>query len=336
MSARTLSIAAIVTSLAVLAWVSWQRSQRPQQSAEIVEQWSDLDGEAWLLPNLRNTSVAQPDRPHSFQEVHAWRKGEYSGLTRVRSYQLRTNSDRMRGPELKPKANGMLRIIALGDSVTHGWGVSEEESFPNVLGERLRSRGVPAEVLNAGVPSNTDVAMQRWCTRKAVAMNPDLIIWTRRVHQRGPNPHVTYNRAVQACKKATGVPIIVALPPVSTFDRKGSEKWPSEYAQINTDLGDVASAIIEMTPVFRAAQAGRGVVLETRGLKLAVVDQTHGTPIIEVPPIARDLPAEIYALFERDPNIREALFFDDGHPDAEGFRVFADALVEPVLAALPR
>jgi hypothetical protein len=336
LSARTLSIAAIVASVTVLAWVSWQRSQRPQQSAEIVEQWADLDGEAWLLPNLSNTTVAQPDRPHSFQEVHAWRKGEYSGLNRVRSYELRTNSDRMRGPKLKPKANGVLRIIALGDSVTHGWGVSEEESFPHVLGERLRSRGVSVEVLNAGVPSNTDVAMQRWCTRKAVEMDPDLIIWTRRVHQRGPNPHATYNRAVQACKKATGAPIIVALPPVSTFDLKGSEQWSAEYARMKTDLGDVASAVIELTPIFRAAQAGRGVVLETRGLKLAVVDQTHGIPIIEVPPISRDLPAEIYALFERDSTVREALFFDDGHPDAEGFKVFAEALVEPVMAALSR
>ena len=105
---------------------------------------------------------------------------------------------------------------------------------------------------------------------------------------------------------------------------------------MKSDLKTVASTVIEMTPIFRAAQQGRGVVLETRGLKLAVVDQTTGVPIIEVPPLRRDLPNEIYALFEANPRIREPLFFDDGHPDEEGFGVFADALVEPIAALIQR
>ena len=90
------------------------------------------------------------------------------------------------------------------------------------------------------------------------------------------------------------------------------------------------------TQTSRAAQTGRGVALETRGLKLAVVDQTTGVPMIEVPPLRRDLPNEIYALFETNPQIREPLFFDDGHPDEEGFGVFADALVDPIAAIIQR
>ncbi len=334
MNIRAVSIGLIAASIGTLVVVTWQRSKRPVQSDNIVAQWTDLDGESWLLADLDDVRVAQPDRPHSFREVHAWRKGEYTGLNRIRSYQLTTNSDRMRGPEIKEKAPEVTRIIAIGDSVTHGWGVGVEEAFPHVLGQRLQARGHKVEVLNAGVPGSADIAMQLWCTRKAVALQPDIIVWTRRVHQMSPNPHVTYNQSVQACKRATGAHIVVALPPVSTFDVKGSQNWSREYKQIQTDLGTTASAIVEMTPIFRERQAGRGVVLETRGMKLAVVDQKTGVPIIEVPPQHRDLPDEIYALFESNPAIREPLFFDDGHPDAEGFTVFAEALVDPISALI--
>lgn len=334
MKARTLSIGLILASIGTAAVIQWQRSQRPVQSDNIVAQWDDLGGESWLLPNLRSVRVTHPDRPHSFHEVHAWRKGEYHQLNRVRSYELSTNSDRLRGPEVGPKAPGVTRIIALGDSVTHGWGVANNDSYPQQLASKLTAMGHAVEVLNAGVPSNTDVAMQRWCTGKAPAFEPDIILWTRRVHQHGPNPHGTYNQGVKACKKGTGADIIVVLPPVSTFDVRGSANWSTESERVRSDLSGTASAIVEMTPLFRKAQHGRGVALETRGMKLAVVDQRTGVPIIEVPPLHRDLPNEIYALFEANPNIREPLFFDDGHPDEEGFALFAEVLAAPTAALI--
>jgi lysophospholipase L1-like esterase len=329
------AIGIIAASLCVGIWMSWKRSLRPEQSDNIIAQWDGIDGESWLLPNLRDMRVVQPDRPHSFQEIHAWRKGEYTGIKRTREYRLRTNSDRLRGPELGPKDPNTIRILAIGDSVTHGWGVAEEESYPAVLQIMLRARGHQVEVLNAGVPSNTDIAMQLWCTRFGAALKPDVVLWTRRVLQRGPNPYNSYTRAAKACKRATGAPLIVVLPPVSTFDLKGTANWSKERDRITAELGSSVDGIVELSPIFKAAQAGRGVALEQRGFKLAVVDQRTGIAIIEVPPTHRDLPAEIYALFEQNLQLREALFFDDGHPDAEGFRVFAEALVAPIEAVLP-
>ncbi len=55
-----------------------------------------------------------------------------------------------RGPEpMDPPP--ALRILALGDSVTMGWGVRDRESWPAQLQNILRSRGLDAEVINAGV-----------------------------------------------------------------------------------------------------------------------------------------------------------------------------------------
>ena len=61
----------------------------------------------------------------------------------------------------------------------------------------------------------------------------------------------------------------------------------------------------------------------------------NGNVWVTAQPTSHDLPAEIYALFEAQPDVREALFFDEGHPDAEGFEVFARALMGPVSRLLP-
>ncbi len=43
----------------------------------------------------------------------------------------------------------------LGDSLTAGYGLSAAESYPSLLQPRLRSRGLDAEVVNAGVSGDT-------------------------------------------------------------------------------------------------------------------------------------------------------------------------------------
>lgn len=48
-----------------------------------------------------------------------------------------------------------MRILALGDSLTAGYGLPAEASFPAVLERELRDRGVEASVVNAGVSGDT-------------------------------------------------------------------------------------------------------------------------------------------------------------------------------------
>ncbi len=332
------AIALITGALSVGGWVTYERTKTRNLSDTIIGRWDRLGGEPWLLPSLNRARVFQPDRPHSFKEVHAWRMGEGKDITRVREYALSTNSERLRGPELRPKAAGAKRVIAIGDSVTHGWGVSFEEAYPAQLERKLRAAGHTVEVINAGVPANPVSVMERWCTTVGPTLDPDIIIWTRRSAQQGPQPVPAYARAVQRCKAATGAEMIVALPPVSTFDVKGSRLWETERNHLAAAIGSGARVVMDLTPYFRRAQAGRGEILEERGGKLAVVDQESGRVWLTAPPSPHDLPAEIYDLFEREPEVREAMFFDEGHPDAEGFGVFADALVSPVadLLAAPK
>lgn len=46
-------------------------------------------------------------------------------------------------------------IVALGDSLTAGYGLPEEESYPSLLQARLKRAGYPQRVVNAGVSGDT-------------------------------------------------------------------------------------------------------------------------------------------------------------------------------------
>jgi acyl-CoA thioesterase I len=49
------------------------------------------------------------------------------------------------------------KIVALGDSLTAGFGLTEKESFPYLLQEKLRADGYDFEVVNAGVSGDTSI-----------------------------------------------------------------------------------------------------------------------------------------------------------------------------------
>lgn len=65
---------------------------------------------------------------------------------------IRTNSLGFRGEEVEmPKPGGELRILALGDSITWGDYLLEQDVWTSRLEQRLREAGENARVLNAGV-----------------------------------------------------------------------------------------------------------------------------------------------------------------------------------------
>jgi acyl-CoA thioesterase-1 len=61
-------------------------------------------------------------------------------------------------PLIIPKTtSGKSKIIALGDSLTAGFGLAEKESFPYLLQQRLSADGYDYEVINAGVSGDTSI-----------------------------------------------------------------------------------------------------------------------------------------------------------------------------------
>jgi len=66
-------------------------------------------------------------------------------------------------------------IIALGDSLTAGMGVAEEEAYPALLEEKLQQNGYNWQVINAGISGETSsgaLARINWI----IAQQPDIVI----------------------------------------------------------------------------------------------------------------------------------------------------------------
>ena len=66
-------------------------------------------------------------------------------------------------------------IVALGDSLTEGCGVSKEEAYPHLLEQGLLRKGHSVKVINAGIRGSTSASATsrlRWYIRT----NPDIVI----------------------------------------------------------------------------------------------------------------------------------------------------------------
>jgi len=87
------------------------------------------------------------------------------------------NAAGLRGRELTPPREGVLRVLALGDSCTFGFAATEDEAWPARLEVLLRAGlGRDVEVFNAGVPGYSSFqglgAAERWMSQ----VSPDVVL----------------------------------------------------------------------------------------------------------------------------------------------------------------
>lgn len=106
-----------------------------------------------------------------------------------------------------------VRILALGDSLTAGYGLARPEGFVAQLQAALRAKGVPATVLDAGVSGDTTAggrARLDW----ALADRPDVAIVALGGNDllRGLNPEATYANLndIVTRLKARNIPVLLA------------------------------------------------------------------------------------------------------------------------------
>ena len=92
-------------------------------------------------------------------------------------YRVETNSLGLRGPELRPVDDPALwRIAAVGDSMTDGFFVDDDATYPSLLQATLKRRGVDAEVLNlARGGGSIDLFLER-LERYGAQLAPRIVI----------------------------------------------------------------------------------------------------------------------------------------------------------------
>ena len=146
-----------------------------------------IDG---TTPRARATDAHGRERTAGIPDAALYRRGPQGGVVlrpdaRVivedhavsgRSVEVRTNALGFRGRSIGPRTSGRTRILALGDSVTLGDYVDEDETWPAALERALHARGIDAEVWNGGVGSIGVDDMLPLLAGPGRAADPDLVV----------------------------------------------------------------------------------------------------------------------------------------------------------------
>ena len=148
-------------------WIAWRL---PQPSM-----YADPSQEQIVLGRSIHRPATIPGLPYELQPgADAEHRPPEQKPKRVR-----VNSHGMRNPEVTlEKPPGVLRVAALGDSTTFGYGVEDDQTWPAFLQRSLNAAGTGRtwEVLNFGVTgyATTDEAIV--LDRKARAFDPDVVV----------------------------------------------------------------------------------------------------------------------------------------------------------------
>jgi lysophospholipase L1-like esterase len=84
----------------------------------------------------------------------------------------------LRERQMQPKEPDEFRILALGDSLTMGWGVAVEDAYPRALEERLAELAPERRitVINAGVAGYGPWQERIFLLERCLALQPDLVV----------------------------------------------------------------------------------------------------------------------------------------------------------------
>jgi lysophospholipase L1-like esterase len=136
----------------ILRVVGVRRPARPRLMIRSID--TDVD-----LPFMRSD-------PELFWSLRPGYRGEHMGRP------VTIDALGLRGPGLR-RDPPPVRVLCLGDSITFGYGVGDDESYPAALARALASPQV--EVVNGGVTGYTSHQVRRLFDRIAPAVRPDVV-----------------------------------------------------------------------------------------------------------------------------------------------------------------
>ncbi len=129
-------------------------------------------------------------------------------------------------------------IVAMGDSLTAGLGVSLPDSYPALLEQRLKEAGLHYRVVNAGVSGETSSGARSridWI----LGMKPDLIILETGANDglRGIDPALVQKNISEIIRKSQAQGVTVVLAGMRMLVNMG----PDYLARFNRIYADLAN-----------------------------------------------------------------------------------------------
>lgn len=180
-------------------------------------------------------------------------------------------------PASVPRAAGP-RVVFLGDSLTAGLGLSVDQAFPARVGKALTERGLPVQVVNAGVSGDTTAGGLRrleWI----LSQKPDILVLALGANDmlRGlPPAECAANlRAIVETAKAANVEVLL-------LGMKASPTLGSDYvAQFDAIYPGLAVEFgVGLVPFFLDGVAGQASLNQADGLHPTAEGQDRITAIV--------------------------------------------------------
>jgi lysophospholipase L1-like esterase len=283
-----------------------------------------LDVEMWRYARLVKAPSA---RPGLIEEHRPDAAATLMGVA------VRTDEHGFRRPGAALEAArrpGERRVVALGDSLTFGWGVAESDTWPARLETLLRERcpGSPATVWNAGV-GNSNTAMQRARYELVAApLDPEWLILGYFVNDAEPDPEPAEHPLLWRSSLATLLTTRVAqgrdgeLRDYREFygelyaeDRAGWRRTRRALADLGRRLAaDGVAATLLLLPEMHQPR-GHGPFADVYS-RVAEIGRAAGFEVIDTAP---HFPPGSGAGYWVSPT--------DAHPDAAAQEIFARALL---------
>jgi len=153
-----------------------------------------------------------------------------------------------------PEMQATGTIVAMGDSLTEGLGVSEENTYPVLLQKALRDKGYDYRVVNAGISGETSSGARsrmEWVLR----LKPDIIILETGANDglRGLDPELIRRNIREMVDAFTAKGIVVVLAGMKMFPNLGPA-YSKMFADVYTDVGGDDDVIL--IPFFLEGVAG--------------------------------------------------------------------------------
>jgi len=145
-------------------------------------------------------------------------------------------------------------VVAVGDSLTAGYGLPETEAYPAQLEQKLHQAGYRWQVVNAGISGETSsgtLSRVNWILK----LKPDIVILETGANDglRGVDPKLTYANINKTVALLQQQGVVVVLAGMRTVTNLGPS-YTSEFAGIYPKLARRHRLIL--IPFFLAGVAG--------------------------------------------------------------------------------
>lgn len=136
----------------------------------------------------------------------------------------------------EPQISSPIRIVALGDSLTEGYGIASTKAYPALLEAQLKERKKNVQIINAGISGSTSASAEsrlKWQLKTpfqililALGANDGL---------RGLNPDSTYknlSQAIELAQKNKVKVILVGMKMPSNYGTDYQNKFAATFTKL--------------------------------------------------------------------------------------------------------